>query len=149
MKLAAVVVLYHPDGNLIRNINSYLPQVDTLVLWDNTPEGEKATPLSLSGVCHPERLQYMGCGRNVGIGAALNQAVAYARDNGFTHSQPSVQKICIFGKAVRRSINFSILICTDSKDITAMLDGSIEKTTYSAFPAIKPYLPKVSRPKSC
>ena len=85
MKLAAVVVLYHPDENLVRNINSYLPQVDTLVLWDNTPEGEKSAPLSLSGVCHPERLEYMGCGRNVGIGAALNQAVAYARDNGFTH----------------------------------------------------------------
>ncbi|WP_243462369.1 glycosyltransferase family protein [Bacteroides stercorirosoris] len=39
MKLVAVVVLYHPDENLVRNINSYLPQVDTLVLWDNTPEG--------------------------------------------------------------------------------------------------------------
>ena len=65
MKLAAVVVLYHPDENLVRNINSYLPQVDTLVLWDNTPEGEKSAPLSLSGVCHPERLEYMGCGRNV------------------------------------------------------------------------------------
>lgn len=85
MKLAAVVVLYHPDKNLVRNINSYLPFVDSLILWDNTPEKEKAATLSLSGVCHPERLDYKGCGRNVGIGTALNQAVAYACDKGFTH----------------------------------------------------------------
>ena len=41
MKLAAVVVLYHPGEDLTGNINSYLPQVDKLLLWDNTPEGEK------------------------------------------------------------------------------------------------------------
>lgn len=84
MKLAAVVVLYHPEEALVRNINSYLPQVDKLILWDNTPEEDKK-PLSLSGVLHPERLEYMGCGRNVGIGTALNEAVAYARNNGYTH----------------------------------------------------------------
>ena len=84
MKLAAVVVLYHPGEDLTGNINSYLPQVDKLLLWDNTPEGEKKQ-LPLSKICHPERLEYRGCGRNVGIGIALNDAVDYARKNGFTH----------------------------------------------------------------
>lgn len=61
MKLAAVVVLYHPGEDLTGNINSYLPQVDKLLLWDNTPEGEKKQ-LPLSEICHPERLEYRGCG---------------------------------------------------------------------------------------
>ena len=84
MRLLAVVVLYHPGKDLAGNINSYLPQVDRLLLWDNTPGGGKEQ-LPLSGVTHPERLEYRGCGRNVGIGTALNDAVAYAREHGYTH----------------------------------------------------------------
>ena len=84
MRLLAVVVLYHPGKDLAGNINSYLTQVDRLLLWDNTPGGGKEQ-LPLSGVIHPERLEYRGCGRNVGIGTALNDAVAYAREHGYTH----------------------------------------------------------------
>lgn len=84
MRLLAVVVLYHPGKDLTGNINSYLSQVDRLLLWDNTPGGGKEQ-LPLSGVTHPERLEYRGCGRNVGIGTALNDAVAYAREHGYTH----------------------------------------------------------------
>ena len=84
MRLLAVVVLYHPGEDLVGNINSYLPQVDKLLLWDNTP-ADAAGRISLTGVCHPERLEYRGCGGNVGIGAALNDAVAYAREHGYTH----------------------------------------------------------------
>lgn len=84
MRLLAVVVLYHPGKDLAGNINSYLSQADRLLLWDNTPGGGKEQ-LPLSGVTHPERLEYRGCGRNVGIGTALNDAVAYAREHGYTH----------------------------------------------------------------
>ena len=48
MRLLAVVVLYHPGKDLAGNINSYLPQVDRLLLWDNTPGGGKEQ-LPLSG----------------------------------------------------------------------------------------------------
>lgn len=84
MKLLAVVVLYHPGKDLPGNINSYLSQVDRLLLWDNTPGGTKER-LPLSEVSRPECLEYRGCGKNVGIGVALNDAVAYACRNGFTH----------------------------------------------------------------
>ena len=84
MRLLAVVVLYHPGKDLAGNIDSYLSQVDKLLLWDNTP-GDGQERLSLPDISHPERLEYRGCGRNVGIGAALNDAVAYAREYGYTH----------------------------------------------------------------
>lgn len=60
MKLACVVVLYHPDREVEKNIQTYLPQVDYLLRWDNTPH-------------------------NVGIGAALNEGVRQARAQGCTH----------------------------------------------------------------
>lgn len=84
MRLLAVVVLYYPGKDLAGNIESYLPETDKLLLWDNTPGGGRER-LPLSGVSHPERLEYRGCGRNTGIGAALNDAVAYAREHGYTH----------------------------------------------------------------
>ena len=58
--------------------------MDKLLLWDNTP-GDGQERLPLPDISHPERLEYRGCGRNVGIGAALNDAVAYAREYGYTH----------------------------------------------------------------
>ena len=60
MKLACVVVLYHPSEEVEDNIRTYLPQVDCILKWDNTP-------------------------RNIGIGAALNEGVRFARANGCTH----------------------------------------------------------------
>ena len=60
MKLACVVVLYHPSEEVENNIRTYLPQVDCILKWDNTPH-------------------------NVGIGAALNEGVRMARAQGCTH----------------------------------------------------------------
>lgn len=60
MKLAAVVVLYHPAEEVEKNIRTYLPDVDCILRWDNTP-------------------------RNVGIGAALNEGIRFARAQGCTH----------------------------------------------------------------
>lgn len=154
MRLAAVVVLYHPDGNLVRNINSYLPLVDSLLLWDNTPDGEKTISFPLSGVCYPERLEYMGCGRNVGIGTALNHAVAYACANGFTHLmtldqdsyfregdfQKYIESICAYGENVEAIFSTNYFIVsqqTSSYPVTesveevssAMTSGTIYPVT--------------------
>lgn len=60
MKLACVVVLYHPSEEVENNIRTYLPQVDCILKWDNTPH-------------------------NVGIGAALNEGIRMARAQGCTH----------------------------------------------------------------
>ena len=84
MKLLAVVVLYHPDGDVLANIRTYLPGVDGLLLWDNTPR-DCIDRERLRAFQALEKSVYMGKGENVGIGAALNAAVDYARQHGFTH----------------------------------------------------------------
>lgn len=84
MKLLAVVVLYHPDGDVLANIKTYLSGVDCLLLWDNTPRDciDRERLRALQAL---EKSVYMGKGENVGIGEALNAAVDYARQHGFTH----------------------------------------------------------------
>lgn len=37
MKLLGIVILYYPDDAVVKNIATYLAQLDELMLWDNTP----------------------------------------------------------------------------------------------------------------
>lgn len=84
MRLLAVVVLYHPGKDLLGISTVICRRQTDCCCGIIRPEAE-AEQLPLSGVTHPERLEYRGCGRNVGIGTALNDAVAYAREHGYTH----------------------------------------------------------------
>lgn len=66
------------------NIKTYLSGVDCLLLWDNTPR-DCIDRERLGALQALEKSVYMGKGENVGIGEALNAAVDYARQHGFTH----------------------------------------------------------------
>ena len=85
MKLLGIVILYYPDDAVVKNIATYLAQLDELMLWDNTPATDRRD-LDLDSLGDGRgKIILDGCGENLGIGSALNKAVAYARANGFTH----------------------------------------------------------------
>ena len=41
MKLLGIVILYYPDDAVVKNIATYLAQLDELMLWDNTPAADR------------------------------------------------------------------------------------------------------------
>jgi hypothetical protein len=41
MKLAGVIVIYHPDDNLFRNIMPYIDFVEFLIIWENSSLPDK------------------------------------------------------------------------------------------------------------
>lgn len=84
MKILAIVVLYYPDDRVKENILSYAGAVDRLIVWDNTPSGDAGRPIRF-GEPAERTVVRMGTGKNVGIGAALNEAVRYGLAGGFTH----------------------------------------------------------------
>lgn len=84
MKLLAVVVLYYPDEEVVSNIASYFHALDQLVVWDNTPK-EDQRKLNTGQLGSADKIIYMGEGKNLGIGKALNEAVTYGILHGFTH----------------------------------------------------------------
>lgn len=43
MKLAGVVILYHPNENIVENINSYITDIDFLFIIDNSDDSNKTT----------------------------------------------------------------------------------------------------------
>ena len=85
MKLLGVIVLYYPDENVPKNIDTYLDRLDKLIVWDNTPINHEDKPHQNLITSHPEKIINMGSGINEGIGVALNTAARYALDNEFTH----------------------------------------------------------------
>ena len=77
MKLLGVVVLFYPKLDVWDNIKTYIEEIDKLIVWCNSPV--EVIPLP------KEQFIVMGDGQNVGIGKALNEAVLYGINNGYTH----------------------------------------------------------------
>ena len=85
MKICAVVVVYNPDKKeLAENLATYAQDVDTLIVWDNTPDGAFGPGQEDKGIL-PANALLMGENRNAGLGYAFNVAAQYAAANGFTH----------------------------------------------------------------
>ena len=67
----AVMVLYHPDLNLLRqNLKAIAPQVYKVFLIDNTPDSEREKPSFLN-----KNVSYIAMHGNMGIAAAQNEGI--------------------------------------------------------------------------
>jgi rhamnosyltransferase len=80
-RIAGVVVLYNPDIECIKNINSYLDQVNYLYVIDNSET--KNTALYNKLILSP-KLKYIVNKENVGVARALNQAAELAKQNNYS-----------------------------------------------------------------
>lgn len=79
MKVAAVVILYHPTENTLSNVHSYLPFIEKLYVYDNS-ETTSAVSKKISLL---EKIKYCSDGQNLGIAARLNAACKLAKLESF------------------------------------------------------------------
>lgn len=79
MILAAVVICFNPNEEVLYNIGSYAYGVDYLYIWDNTPGGaEILKNLPFGELHHYEH-------RNMGLPYAFNRIIEICRQKGVTH----------------------------------------------------------------
>lgn len=83
MKTLGIVTLYNPPADVAANLLSYVPHLDGLYLWDNTPGGCDTDQLFPSEI--KEKVVMCRRGRNVGIAQALNAAIDLALRENYTH----------------------------------------------------------------
>lgn len=82
-KMLGVVVVYKPDTDVVENIKGYVPYIDKLIIWDNSP-----LELNLHNVImerlHPmeNKILWHGTGKNLFIAPAINFAWNYAKKIG-------------------------------------------------------------------
>ncbi len=77
-KIAAVVILYHPDEAVLSNIQTYYPYVQKVYVYDNTE-------LALNTIdwSHFPKAEFHSDGRNKGLAETLNMAAAKATKDGY------------------------------------------------------------------
>lgn len=73
VKVAGVVVLYNPSDDDIKNINSYIDDIDILYVMDNSNnDNKKRLPKN-------KKINYIYNGDNLGMATPLNKAAKLAR----------------------------------------------------------------------
>lgn len=80
-KTCAVMVLYHPDSNLMTNVTVVLLEVDHLYLVDNS-DGNGGVSY-IGKVATNERITYIKNSENLGVAAALNIGLKEAYLKGY------------------------------------------------------------------
>lgn len=80
MKIAATVVLYYPDENVVKNMLSYANAVGKLYVVDNS---EVSSELVMESLKRLSNAVYINDGENRGIAARLNQVARLAINDGF------------------------------------------------------------------
>lgn len=87
MKILGIVVVYNPNiVDLRKNILTYIDDIETLIIWQNTILSEKDRLILGFNQSIESKIIYMGEGMNVGIAYALNQAYKLMfKDNKYSH----------------------------------------------------------------
>lgn len=79
VRIAAVVILYNPDKNILDNINSYINQVEKVIIVDNSEFSNEGLLTNASF----KNFEYIFNNSNIGVAAALNIGAQKAIDQGF------------------------------------------------------------------
>lgn len=94
MKLLGVIITYYPNvQETIHNILQFIEDVDALIVWENTP-GIDRGKYKISIPKHVNKIIYLGNNENMYIAYALNQAVKFGKENGFSHLLTMDQDSC-------------------------------------------------------
>lgn len=82
-KIAAVVILYHPNQNVFDNIKTYINKIDFIYIVDNSDYPDKAN-ITLEKIKLFENYMLIHSGQNIGIAKALNLALHHAKEDKYS-----------------------------------------------------------------
>lgn len=77
-KIAGVVVWFEPDDNDLKNINTYINDIDILYIIDNSSNDNSYK------IDRNQKIQYIFNNENIGVSKALNLAAKKAIQEGYT-----------------------------------------------------------------
>lgn len=101
MKIAAVVILYYPEADLISNIKTYYDHVDKIFVFDNS-DSESSIKLGLLSLSKVEFFQDFN---NEGIAKRLNEGAEKCMQQGFEWMLTMDQDSCFSPQAIKYYFN--------------------------------------------
>ena len=82
-KVAAIIVSYNPDNNLLDSINLLINQVERIIIVDNGSESEKKKNINSIRNIDEKKIEVIFNEENLGIATALNIGVRLALRQGY------------------------------------------------------------------
>lgn len=83
--ILGVVVIYNPDiEKLVRNINQYIRNISTLIIWQNSKLSDENKNQIRHDCENSEKIIFDGSGLNQGLDNAFNSALDIAIKEGYT-----------------------------------------------------------------
>lgn len=133
-RVAAVVVLYHPDLNLLqRLLRSLGRQAHSIFLVDNTPGGTPDLETTLGVVEAP--FSYIPLGDNKGIATAHNVGIRKSIESGHTHVLLLDQDSCLAAEMVHQLLTAEESLLRAGTRVAAVgplfLDEKTEKYSFA------------------
>jgi rhamnosyltransferase len=125
--LAGVVVLYFPEQEeLFRNIKSYLPFIQLLIVVDNT--GAEAPGSIRDNLASLDKtIQYIANKNNEGIGTALNKAASIGLQHGFSWLLTMDQDSFFDADQAQKYFSFFQNNFASQKDIAVVAPGQLSE----------------------
>ncbi|WP_339488049.1 glycosyltransferase family 2 protein [Pseudomonas sp. EL_65y_Pfl2_R95] len=135
VSVAAVVVLYYPELDVLRRLLcSIVGQVEHVFVIDNTPGGTADSYLNIMG---DQSITYQPLHDNYGIAHAHNAGVTLARRSEKTHVLILDQDSELAPNTVKTLIDESLKLIQMGKKVGAIGPVFIDEKTNEAAPAIK------------
>jgi len=107
MKILGVVTSFYPDINeLEKNINSFLSEIEHLIIWENTPK-ENSQIYKLIEKLNSAKIEVRTTGQNEFLAVPFNLCARFAEENNFTHMLTMDQDSC-FSKVHFKNYIFEI-----------------------------------------
>jgi len=113
MKILGIITSFYPKINeLERNINSFLSEIDQLIIWENTPR-EASEMDKLEKKLNNKKVEVKTTGNNEYLANPFNDCFKWAKEQGYTHILTMDQDSCFENDHFHQYLKY-ISSCNDN-----------------------------------
>ena len=131
-KVAAIIISYNPDNNLLDSINLLINQVEKIIIVDNGSESEKKKNINLIKDINNEKIKIIFNQENLGIATALNIGVKDALKQGYNWILTMDQDSKVSSNMIEKMFEvYSTIDESERKDILSIFSNFVDERIQS------------------
>ena len=131
-KVAAIIISYNPDNNLLDSIELLINQVEKIIIVDNGSESEKKKNINLIKDINNEKIKIIFNQENLGIATALNIGVKDALKQGYNWILTMDQDSKVSSNMIEKMFEvYSTIDESERKDILSIFPNFVDERIQS------------------
>lgn len=131
-KVAAIIISYNPDNNLLDSINLLINQVEKIIIVDNGSESQKKKNINLIKDIDNKKIEVIFNEENLGIATALNIGVKEALKQGYNWILTMDQDSKVSSNMIEKMFEvYSTIDESERKDILSIFPNFVDERIQS------------------